>query len=291
MTLSTPQFELDWMTTQSPEDYRHLYHYTTATSMAHILDSGRIRFGPLSQTNDPVEYNQWFADLFFSSQHVGASEVPSEEIEETLDAIDRLLRRNVCVGCFTTDRLPSVGSSGESFFHLGWARARMWDQYAAKHTGACLVFDQVSICEDTERACAQMRINFERAQGNVKYTDERRVLKLALDAIRRDGIDVIVERVRTSQFAPNGLYYRKNLDWESESEYRITVIKSNPETSDLDQPIYVEIENSLEALVVGENFPETELSVLRHRRSAGGLQIFQCLWVDGEPVLELLDHL
>ncbi len=100
-----------------------------------------------------------------------------------------------------------------------------------------------------------MGINFERAQGNVRIHRERRALKLALDAIRRDGIDVIVERVRTSQFAPNGLYYRKNLDWESESEYRICGHQMELRNERSRPADIFGIDYSLETLVVAENFP------------------------------------
>jgi hypothetical protein len=266
----------------------HLYHYTSTESLAAILDSGTIRLSPLSQTNDPCEYNEWITDLFFSSRHDGSRAATSDEIGRAMADVDRLLRRNVCVGCFTVDRKPRREAGTDHFFHMGWARARMWDQYAKKQTGACLVFNQMALVESVENACASDGIDCERMQGTVDYWDEPRTLGVALDAIWRDGVDKVVEGMRTAQNAPKALYYAKNYDWASEEEYRITVVRSNPEESELDRPLVVPFTDALEAIVVGEHFPGTELSVIRHRKASKGDQLFQCHWIDGAPALERL---
>jgi hypothetical protein len=286
MVESTSGYE--WLMSQEPSLEQHLYHYTSVDALQRILDGSSIRLGSLAKTNDPCEYNEWIADLFFSSGHEGPPDAPSDEVEQAMEDIDRLLRRNVCVGCFTLDREPRREAGAEDLFHLGWARARMWDQYAQKNTGACLVFDQSTLVGCVEDACAIEGSDFERMQGRVNYFDQRRVLGVALDAIRRDGVNEVIERLRSAQFNPTGLYYRKNHDWASEEEYRITVVRSNPAEDQLDRPLMVPFQDSLEAIVVGEHFPSTEMNVIRHRQAANGIPIFQCLWIDGAPHLEIL---
>jgi hypothetical protein len=278
----------NWLTSQDSVEEEHLYHYTNIESLRLILDSGTIRLGPLSATNDPCEYNEWIAGLFFSSAHVDAPMAPSDEIEKAKEDIDRLLRRNVCVGCFTLDRNPRREAEQDSLFHRGWARARMWDQYAQRQTGACLVFNQNALIGCVEEACHLEPINFERMQGRVRYFDQRQKFAVALDAIRRDGVESVIELMRTARFAPGGLYYRKNHDWASEEEYRITVIRSNPTEDELDHPLFVPFNSALEAIVVGEHFPNTELSVIGHRKAAADVQLYQCLWIEGSPHLEVL---
>jgi hypothetical protein len=148
------------------------------------------------------------------------------------------------------------------------------------------VFEPVDILESLEAECARLGIECERMQGRVLYFDQKRGLAVALDAIQRDGVDAVIERMRTAQHASTSLYYRKNFDWASEEEYRITVVRSYPTLADLEQPIFVPLASSLQAIVLGEQFPATELSVLRHRKGANAIPLFRCIWADGSPILE-----
>lgn len=115
---------------------RYLYHYTRPDTLALILDSGRIRLGSYAETNDPRERKQWLASLTADT----FDDLQDGESLELVMQIDRWIRRGVRLSCFTVD-YPEPPDWAGGNFHSGWARARMWHQYAGDHTGAVLVFD------------------------------------------------------------------------------------------------------------------------------------------------------
>jgi hypothetical protein len=280
--------EREWLESQTPTIGDHVYHYTSMMSLRPILDDMTLRLSPLSRTNDPCEFNEWYATLFFSSLHDGPLEVASDVLDQALEDIDRLLRRNVCVGCFTQDRLPRQEAPQDALFHMGWARARMWDQYGDKHRGAVLAFDPVLLCESVEQECARLGINCERSQGEVFYFDQPRNLGVAMDAIWRDGVDAVVEGMRTAHHKPDSLYYRKNYDWASEEEYRITVVRSNPLPEELDTPLLIPIKEALQAIVLGEQLHDPDESRISERGAELNVPVFKNLWIDGVPIIEPL---
>lgn len=125
-------------------DVRHrdalLFHYAKAESLETILASGNIRLNTLDGMNDPRERKDWIARGLV---------VPEGDLDWAMLAEqgavagepNRLLRLGARIACFTRERQPLPGADADSLFHRGWARARMWHQYAAEHTGACLVFE------------------------------------------------------------------------------------------------------------------------------------------------------
>ena len=109
-----------------------LYHYTSADTVAKILDSGTVRLGPYTRTNDPREQKEWIPLFTMPSgpgrppeRYLSSSE---EEYEAAQRATDRYLRRGARLACFTLDRPRSGDATPGTLFHRGWARARMWEQ-------------------------------------------------------------------------------------------------------------------------------------------------------------------
>ncbi|AMM31524.1 hypothetical protein SA2016_0836 [Sinomonas atrocyanea] len=75
------------------------------------------------------------------------------------------------------------------------------------------------------------------------------------------------------------LFFRKNRDWESESEHRYLAISGS--ASEL-----VPIDSALVGIVLGQGFPDTELSVLDDRLRRNGLGQVKCAlltWDNGVP--------
>ena len=142
---------------------KYLYHYTGPQTLARILFSHSLRMGPYSGTRDPRENGQWFPSFYTPGppyEDVGGADMWSDWVE-----LDRALRQRAKVACLTMDRDPE--DSHWSAPARGWGRPRMWEQYAARHSGAVLVFDFDLLSSAAARACGSSTF----LAGTVKYTD------------------------------------------------------------------------------------------------------------------------
>lgn len=256
-------------------DESYLYHYTSADTLAKILESQSLLLGPYSGTNDPRKTSHWSPTIELDGDDAAAS---PEEIRQ-LWQLTRDVREGVKLACFTLDaeidqpelRLP---------FHRGWARARMWHQYADRHSGACLIFDRGA----WEQSLQSVRgaNSFVLYDGAVRYEDTRlghfiNRLEFSSAELRAGQVEKTVARI--VQTHGQDLFFRKNRDWESEKEYRYLAVSGTPRE-------FVPVSTSLVGIVLGQDFPETELSVLGDRLRRNGLERVKCarlVWQDGAP--------
>lgn len=256
-------------------DEQYLYHYTSAESLAKILDSSTLRFGPYGSTNDPRESKAWLPSFSVPD----GREVSNDEFFGLLDQADVRLRGSVHLGCFTLDRQPSGLGIGHHW--RGFGRARMWDQYASKHQGACLVFDFKRLTDAVQFALGETS-GLSLRRGPVNYIDEDlslSTLNFSLSDLDAQGIDSVCENYLALNW--RDLLLTKNSDWATENEYRYLVLGAH------DSAIFVPIENALVALVLGDAFPSTEASVLGLRlarlQCGSAPKVARCHWRNGVP--------
>lgn len=259
------------------DDESYLYHYTSASTLAKILESRQLRMGRYSQTNDPRETSSWSPSVDLDE---GDENLSSDEMNQMFGRIGDV-RDGVKLVCFTLDseidqpqfRLP---------FHRGWARARMWHQYADGHAGVCLILDRTAWNEDLRKMGKDSRATT--YEGPVRYEDAalgqyQSLLTFSSSELRTEGsknsIKRIMERHRQE------LFFMKNRDWESETEYRFLAVSDSPEE-------YIPISSSLVGIVLGQDFPSTELSVLEDRLRRNGFEDVRCAhlyWSNGAPLV------
>jgi hypothetical protein len=262
-----------------------LFHYASAASLEAILASGNIRLNTLDRMNDPRERKDWVArDLVVPEGDLDWSMLAEQGA--VADEPNRLLRLGARIACFTQEREPLPGADPDALFHRGWARARMWHQYAAAHTGACLVFDMTELVDAVDSA---------RKIGNgdvfsispVRYADKPLRLPLfgafadvaaiqsALDDLTSDGKQIA------------DLFFSKNTDWQSEDEVRILVLLWAPSSAIALEPLDLPYGDSLKAIVLGEDFGDP--AWFRAAVADRGLSeddVLRADWVDGAPTLK-----
>ena len=114
------------------------FHYTTReAAFDSILPDGQLRLSPAHLVNDPLESNPAFLGAEF-----GLSDNPEVDYENQVAAMEagtrlQQLRRHSKVLSLTID---AAGHEGDAeVFGRGYARARMWQQYAENHQGVCLM--------------------------------------------------------------------------------------------------------------------------------------------------------
>lgn len=190
------------------------------------------------------------------------------------------VRSGTRLACFTLDDTREERLS-LNLFHRGWCRPRMWSQYAAGHTGACLIIDKAGWEQRADAKWPQGQTPAVH-HGPVRYEDVpwgglQDHLKFRWEDLQPER----VEETIATFIADKGpeLFFRKNRDWESENEYRyVTQSENDYET--------VSLEGTLAGIVITPEFPSTERSVLRHRLAAAGFSdvpVAELRWADGAP--------
>lgn len=276
--------DLHWLQTQEIDDDL-VFHYTQADSLAAILTNGTLRLGPYSNTNDPREQKEWRAGLLMPA---GRARPPAKYLEfardhanEVDEATDRYLRRGACLACFGVDRAPLADAGAGCLFHRGWARARMWDQYAEKHKGACLVFNKLALLEAIDKQIPHAAGDLF-LYGNVEYRDQPRTIPLKVGDLVNAGIAEVLDHLQVLKDAASHLYMTKNTDWQSEQEYRIVVVRWDVAATEENQPLEIDFRDALKAIVFGEHYAGDVKTLVGARI---GVDVLRCWWGDGVPML------
>jgi Protein of unknown function (DUF2971) len=282
--------DLHWLQYQDTDE-NLLYHYTRPDSLDTILANGTLRLSPYANTNDPREQKDWRPAFVMPATparpperwlDVGRTSAASL-IDETTD---RHLRRGARLACFAHDRERLNDASVGTLFHRGWARARMWHQYASEHTGACLVFDRTELLESVDNRIPHQQGDLF-TWGKVAYRDQALTIPLSVPMLADVGVEAALDNLSVRQGAVEHLYLTKNTDWESEQEFRIVVIRWNVGDKSVDEPIDVAFGNALRAVVFGDRFTGDIVAMLADRPDVDALR---CRWGDGVPLLASEDQ-
>jgi Protein of unknown function (DUF2971) len=248
-----------------------LCHFTTAeAAFQHIVPTRRLRMSPYRAMSDPLESKVL---------HFGWAGPGEPEDLKVFDQVRVSITRNRDARrllSFTVDRIEQGVAPP---WGLGWARARMWQQYADDHAGVCLVFDRARA---DKQLVAAMNGPSTLMSGPVRYapggftSSDTQVLRAA-DFM---GLDDNGLTVATEQFvATHGkdLFLLKDTDWSTEEEFRYVLMVDHQE------PVYLDFGDSLVAAIVGERFPEWQLPAATQICREANVELRQLLWRDGRP--------
>jgi hypothetical protein len=249
---------------------KYLYHYTGPDKLALILLNGSVRLSPYSGMRDPRENSRWSPTL----TTIGGTNPSNDEVFQLWADLDAALRQRAKMACFTMDRAPRNQIYENTA--RGWARARMWEQYADRHRGAVLIFDHEAL-DSTMRASLGNRL----LAGSVHYVEGPWSLPdfqpVSIDDVRKKGVGTVAKELIKQ--GGKQFFFQKDVDWESETEYRYVAVSDEPYES-------VQVLSALAGIVVGQDYPPQEIAVLRHRmRIAGSAEVpvRRCLWINGYP--------
>lgn len=225
----------------------YIYHYTSVeTLLKYILPQKRLRFSKLDKTNDPEEASNHLLH-YIDDIDMG----PDFFIEnyEKSSAVSKELIENIVLISFSQDDLNFDISNG-LFSNKGFARPRMWAQYANNHTGVCLAFKRENFKKKFEKTCSE----FLHYSGNVSYESVYKLLATpefmnAKTGLGSELFKPLEEIVRERIEKYNKIYYfSKHKDWRTENEFRFVV--KNDSTED----IFINIEEMLEYIILGHSF-------------------------------------
>ena len=240
-----------------------LFHYTTYETLDKILETKSLKYSFLSSQSDPKE----FVEILFPylSYIVGETENPETKWDNlNKNAKDKFLNelQIICLSSNTQiiehkniSAIQSILSKRKNnvlsrnlidllVFSPGYDKHRMWDSYADKFKGVCLVFDKRLLCE----ASSEDSIN-----EFVNYTKK---FEIARADINKSDYDNFENSKR--------YFFQKHIDYRDESEFRM-LIQSGKQK-------YLNISKALKAVIFGDRVvdkQEMHSNLITKRDSSG----------------------
>lgn len=265
-----------------PEGQGLLYHYSSAEAVLKgILPARTLRLSPYGAMRDPLEYHELPRLVRYASAETGDSSparMPLADAQETLAA----LRARMRILSLTEDVSDGYEDPTVKTFGRGYARPRMWENYAGQHRGVCLCFDRNQLTGGEFRR--ELQDLGGTNIGPVKYTaggfvaDRARLLPDIPDDERAPGL--IFGHLEEHNAA---FWFLKLLDWETEYEFRFVLFPGAGHGAD---PVDVGFGSCLKAIVLGSAFPSRHLRMITAQ--AAGLEVPLCRldWSSGRPSVE-----
>lgn len=255
------------------DDEDLLYHYTSApVAVESILRTGELRLGQFAFTNDPRESRSWQ----MSASLPEGFDMKTEDFMKLSEEADGMLRRSVKLACFTQDDAPRDDRGGES--GRGFAHSSLWSHYGGGHTGVCIGFQRDLL----GRLASQLSQLGSYFHGPVSYVDDasppHHATHIDLGQVEEFGLDaVLTARIRGNW---ERLFFTKDLDWETEREYRCVVLSPDPE------PLYIDVSDCIRVVVLGDAFPPGQVATVHHAIDGiGNVEVTAIRYQNGCPIL------
>jgi len=263
------------------QDNNLLYHYTKKKiAIKNILSDGKLRFSPFKEVDDPREVEEWVWKIY--NPRLGDSSG-----SEVLDAINRFLRNNCKVLCFSQDLIgiEEIKVDGPSnywrnkAYEKGFSRARMWSQYAEGHTGICFAFSKVKTIAAIKK-CFKDCLVFHNSVSYMNGSD-RAIKAQGIDStqINIDGIHDYFKSYLNEYY--DTLFFEKVRDYRDEREYRFVIFNEHSEGYE-----YIDIADILEGVITGMYFNKKLYRCVNKFSSVYNFTSRNMTWQHGTPVLQ-----
>jgi hypothetical protein len=251
---------------------RYVYHYTRWERLLDIMQAG-FRLGALTAMNDPRESKDW--NLPTATQEPGPM-VDQGAVNRTVASY----RRKIRLGAFCIDQ-PYGAADNQG--RRGYARPRMWAQYAENHKGVCVVMSRAGLNEAIRARYPDHDGSWVH-DGSVKYVEtaqEDPSTRFVNFLGQANDIELTVRdyfyELRESMF------FVKHADWRDENEYRWVYYDADESGTGVDgfKKPFVNIKNNVvAALVLGADYADSHLPVARMFAEAHGLagDVVRCRW-------------
>jgi hypothetical protein len=216
---------------------------------------------------DPREAKRWaVAGAGFVGEDPEQGEQRLAEFDHALNELKDMCK----LLSFARDDLK-----GKPGYRRGYARPRLWEQYAGRSTGVCLAFDQARLT-----SCLQRQLQgFERFDHKaVRYADRRlsRVLTIDISPTKEALTDQLDGHLRSHW---ETFFFTKLTDWAAEHEYRYVVRTTTTE------PVHVDISDALVAVCMGPDLAAEYFPALVELVRGTDIRIRKLTWWNNEPLV------
>lgn len=206
--------------------------------------------GNLANTNDPLEFYGFPGPYFIGNIDLADM---TRKYEKTKEA-QNLRNRRVRILCFCQDSNIEPQQNGnapmqnfaDNLLSKGWARTRMWAQYADNHRGVCLVFNKAEFQGQFKK---MEKDGVRLMEKEITYTNSFADFKSAMTPeisetnLKEDFSEFYLDEKRLP------FLFRKCGDFRDENEYRFCIIDKTLQS--LGETVSVDIGDSLKAVILG----------------------------------------
>lgn len=222
-----------------------IFHFTKSdTAIYKILSKARLRLNDIGETNDPREYKRFGFAGKNRPDYIRNDKKLSIEFEK----YSKIIRENCKVLCFSQDYFA------ENEWWDGYNLPRIWAQYGENHQGICLEIDLDEFKKENDSLINDINTHFKDILYSNKVHDPSiNYPTIDYPRLLEVGISYFKE-LRKSYY--KYFFYKKNLDWQTESEIRLLHF-GKP-----DNDYYCSIKSSLKRIILGLEFDMGKLSVL-----------------------------
>jgi len=246
-----------------------IYHYTTSDlAIAKILKDGRLKFGLYKNMNDPFEFLHRQMEFSYCD----------DDLQRSHDVLDKMFIANrkwesLRELCFCCDDFEFSAKNNLSHpYNRGWARSRMWSQYADTHKGVCFVFDKdklrKAIMDNLTPSTYQM------LSDKVSYDDNLEEYH-QINTVSEDEINNGSALSNFFTDEKNRKYlFHKLKDYRDEQEYRFLIVDRGGKIDD--EEYFVSIKESICGIIVGCNF---ECAYLQNIKQYSGIYQIPAYWI------------
>jgi hypothetical protein len=256
---------------EEPPMLKYVYHYTKWERLLDIMETG-LRLGPLAQMNDPRESKDWLLNLLIQGQDL------TDEAAMVAEEESRNYKRKIRIGSFSLDQpFGAVENQGRR----GYARPRMWAQYADNHRGVCIVLRHAGLDRAIRQRYPEENYSWVRS-GKVQYVETAREDVISSSVVLNSA-DQARESVQEHfhRYAER-LFFTKHVDWRDENEYRWVYYDADESQTGEDgmKAPFVDIKTNVAAIVLGADYADAHLPIARMFAQAHNVQgaIVRCWW-------------
>ncbi|EHU1305756.1 DUF2971 domain-containing protein [Acinetobacter baumannii] len=250
----------------------YLYHYTKAsTAIDYILKNKNLQLGSMLNTNDPKESKNWLFELGTNEN----ADLDKYDLFDTSSKVDFIIKSSTYMLCFTKDK-ELTGDHIQDITKRGYGHSRMWAQYAANHTGICLIFEKKLL----EKSFIATFNSYTYFMQDVKYIDrfigERDSAYIVnVDYLEKLGLeDYALAHAETYK---NRLFFEKLEDWKNENEYRLILQGYK------NKQLLFPYEHSLKGIVFGASCSEADIQNIVDLTHNMGIEYIQLKWRNCSP--------
>ena len=267
-------------------DEDSLFHYTTAEiAIKHILYEKKLKLNPLYEMCDPFENKNFDFDLNYSN-------LDPIEVDKKERQIQKVIKRYCKVACFCSTRTPLIwhldtitkpnktiqkhNFQEYKYNVLGPYHSKMWDQYADRHSGVCIIFSKNKLNEAIKQRYSRNQI----FNDYVGYALHHLYIQ---NEIKRDCNNLLIYKHEEliMNFLENKkgiLFFTKNIDYISEAEYRFVVYDASN-----DKSIYIDVGNCIIGVLTGEKCHDSFGSYILNLSKRLDVFYKSIEWINGKP--------
>jgi len=259
-----------------------LFHYTTSElALTKILKNGELKFGFYSNMNDPLEF------LDCPREFSGTDDLFDQYSHKIFHDVEiaNQKRKHLQLICFCRDNFElGKGAMLSHPYNRGWARSRMWSQYADNHKGVCLIFDKERLTEaitdfliDEGISTTHLLFKDEVSYGNaMDEYKEKLIIPINNTNCKNDFSNWFVA-------GKEKYLFHKIEDYRDEQEYRFLIVNYDDKIDD--KEFFISIQKCIVGIIIGCNFEKTYLQNIKQYSAMYSIPAYKVDWNCGIPSL------